>query len=212
MEKNILVFCAHADDEVIGCGGTIAKYAKEGKNVIVVVFSYGETSSPLIQKKITIESRVEETKLVSNMLGVKQSIFLGLPDAKIILKVKDKEVINSVRKIIKEYHPEKIFAHSPSDIHTDHQAVYSIVNKALENLDYPLYLFTIWSPFNMFKRNSPKLYVDISETMDLKIQALKSFESQLHFIYILLPFIKFKAKIHGLLIKKKYVEKFYKVK
>lgn len=47
-----MVFCAHPDDEVLGAGGTIAKYAREGKKVIAVIFSYGESSHPWMKKKI----------------------------------------------------------------------------------------------------------------------------------------------------------------
>ena len=54
----IMVFAAHPDDEVIGAGGTIAKYAREGRQVVSVIFSYGEGSDPASEPENIIQKRV----------------------------------------------------------------------------------------------------------------------------------------------------------
>ena len=61
----ILVFAAHPDDEVLGCGGTIAKCSREGRKVVTVIFSHGEGSDPL-----------KDQKIVSNKKGVSHSNLL----------------------------------------------------------------------------------------------------------------------------------------
>ena len=65
----VLVFAAHSDDEVIGCGGTIVKYSKEGKEVITVIFSSGEKSSPWLKKDYIIKNRKEEAKKIGEFMG-----------------------------------------------------------------------------------------------------------------------------------------------
>ena len=61
-KDTIMVMCAHSDDQIIGPGGTLTKYAKQGKIIITVIFSYGELSMPHIKKEIAIKTRVDEAK------------------------------------------------------------------------------------------------------------------------------------------------------
>ncbi len=213
--KNILVFCAHADDEVIGLGATIAKYAKENKNIIVVIFSYGESSHPLLKREITIETRVNESEKIGKSLGCKETIFLGISEGKISSKLNDGAFLNKLALLIKKYDPIKIFTHSSSDIfHPDHKAVNKVIIKVVDNLGlkYSLFTFPIWNPLPFLKRESPKLFVDVTKTFQKKIEAMKSFESQKIFTYPLLPIVYLRARIAGFEHNCKYAEKFYKIK
>ena len=67
--ETLLFLCAHNDDQLLGAGGTIAKYTKEGKKIITVIFSFGEMSNPLEQDIVTRRTRVIESKRVSTILG-----------------------------------------------------------------------------------------------------------------------------------------------
>src|SRR3989344_3560499 len=95
--ENILVFVAHNDDQIIGMGGTIANYIKEGKRIIVVLFSYGERSNPLIKPDVLKELRIKEALKVDKLLGIKKTIFLGLPDGKIKRHINDKGIHNIIK-------------------------------------------------------------------------------------------------------------------
>ncbi len=59
-KDTILVVCAHNDDQLFGAGGTLAKYVKEGKRVVVVIFSYGELSHPWLKKDSIQKTRLDE--------------------------------------------------------------------------------------------------------------------------------------------------------
>ena len=61
-KETIIVMSAHSDDFVIGAGGTIAEYIKQGKKVISIVFSYGEKSHPWLKEKVVQKFRIQETK------------------------------------------------------------------------------------------------------------------------------------------------------
>jgi len=213
--NNVLIFCAHADDEVVGAGATIAKYARENKNIIVVIFSYGESSNPLLKRKIAIETRVKESTEIGKSLGCKETIFLGVSEGKISKKLEDKDFLNKLSILIKKYDPIKIFTHTSSDIfHPDHKAVNQVIIKIIDDLrkKYSLFTFPIWNPLNFLKRENPKLFVDVTKTFEKKIDAMKSFESQKIFTYPLLPLVFLRAKIHGLQNNCKYAEKFYKIR
>jgi len=213
MAKNILIFCAHSDDESLGMGGTIAKYVAEGKKVIVVIFSYGEASLPHLKPEYVKEIRLKEIEEASKLLGTQEAIFLGLPDAKLKEYEGNREVITKVRKIIRKYNPEKIFTHSQTDPHHpgDHKAVHNIVTKAVKGIkkEYDLFNFEVW---NIFPENRPVMYVDISKYFKKKIKAISIFKSQWFSILLTIIPIYIRAKKFGLKAGYKYAEKFYKIR
>ena len=125
---------------------------------------------------------------------------------------KDKKQIETVQKLIKKYKPKKVFTHSASDPHKDHQAVYKTVKNVLNNKKIELYTFGVWNPINVIKTNLPRLIVDVSGTFRRKLKALKMFKSQKMVMFQLKPSIYLKAKIYGYVNKCKYAEVFYKEK
>lgn len=216
-QENIIVFGAHIDDESIAMGGTISKYSQEGKNVLVVVFTSGQSSNPLLKEEIITDIRFKEAKKIKKILGIKEFIILGLPDRTLNKHINDQKLINNVRKLIDEYKPVKIFTHASVDPHKDHQSVNRIIMKATNHEDfrhYNIYTFDVWNPWNLFnKRNVEKLVVDISDTFDIKLKAITSFKSQkIQGAYSLLPSVIFKAKAEGIHNSCKYAEKFFKVR
>ena len=128
-----------SDDEVLAAGGMIAKYSKAGKNVIVVIFSSGELSNPLMKEEVIIKERIKETKKVGKFLGVKETILFGISDRTLVKEVKKKKTLDKVEEIIHKYKPFKIFTHSHSDLHKDHRAVFNIVDKII--VLNPIYFF-----------------------------------------------------------------------
>ncbi len=213
MAENILVFCAHPDDEILGPGATIAKYASQGKNVQVVVFSYGEGSHPWLQKETTIEMRKKESIKAGQTVGYKKTYFLNLQEMKFREGFEKKNLKKKIRKIIKENEPTKIFVHSYDDPHPDHKQVNTLVLKLLREINYngEVYSFEVWNPFNIRGRDRPRLYVDVSKTFELKKKAISFFKSQKLSIYQLYPFMIIKAILNGFVIRKKYAESFYRI-
>ena len=72
MVKRLMIICAHPDDEIFGAGGTIAKYAAEGIEVITVIFSYGESSHPWLRKRFKVEVRKTESLKAGKAVGTKR--------------------------------------------------------------------------------------------------------------------------------------------
>ena len=214
MTQRILLFCAHPDDEVLGAGATIAKYTKEGNAVTVIIFSYGEKSHWWLKEKYTKEIRVKEAKTAGKLLGVKETLFLGLGDMKLPGETKREEVRIKVKEFIEKIHPQKIFTHSIDDaVYPDHKAVYRIIESVTRQLSYrpEVYTFDIWNPINIRHQHLPKLYVDVTATFRLKLKALGLFHSQRLAIFQLMPFVLIRAFKHGLASGCRFAERFYKI-
>ncbi len=213
-KETVMIICAHPDDEVLGAGGTIAKYHSEGKKVVAVIFSYGESSHWWLQKKYTIEMRVKECKDAGNILGTDDTIFLGLKDFDLKNEIEDEKNIDLLQKVVMRYFPEKIFTHSPDDIiYSDHKAVWDAVEKVLNRMHYrgDVYTFNIWGQDVRVSKN-PKLFVDISDTFNLKKKALKCFKSQHMYIFQLIMGSYWRAFRLGRMNKTKYAEVFTKIR
>ena len=214
MKETIMVFCAHPDDEVIGLGGTIAKYAKEGKNVIVIIFSYGEGSHPWLKKRVTVEIRVSEAKKAGKLLGCRETIFLGLKDTGVKKHGKEMEIEKKIENLLLKYKPSKIFTHSKDDPWIDHQSVYKIMNNVLEKTKFEgdVYSFDIWNPIKTKERNIPKMVIDITKEFKTKMKALSCFKSQKLSMILLYPVIYIRAILNGISVKGRFAEVFYKIR
>ncbi|MBU2561646.1 MAG: PIG-L family deacetylase [Nanoarchaeota archaeon] len=213
-QETIMVICAHPDDEIIGAGGTIAKYSKQGKRVIAVIFSYGEKSHWWLQKKHTVEMRVKESKTAGSIVGIEKTFFLGLKDFELREEVKDEKNLDPIENVILKYRPSKIFTHSPDDlIYSDHLAVWGAVDKVTDRIGYKgdIFVFNIWAKDVRLSKN-PKLFIDISDTFSLKWNALKCFRSQHMYIFQLYPGLLWRAFRSGLENRCRFAESFTKVK
>ncbi len=212
-KENIVVFCAHNDDQVLGAGGTLAKYARQGHNIITVIFSYGESSHPWLKKRITIEMRVKESLRADKIMNGKRIFYLGLKEGKFNKEIEDKKIKDKIMRIIKIVKPEKIFTHSRDDPHPDHRAVNSVIKELTKKIQYKgeVYAFDVWNPISIKNRNMPKLVVDISSTFHIKVKAFKEHKSQKLTMLFMMPLIYAKAMLNGLKYGFRYAEVFYKI-
>ncbi|MDP2749360.1 MAG: PIG-L deacetylase family protein [Nanoarchaeota archaeon] len=210
---NILVFCAHPDDEVLGVGSTIAKYAKEGYHITTVIFSYGESSHPWLQRKITVQTRVKESNSASSILGCAETLFLGLKEGQFLKQLNQRKAAYRIKELIKEKKPVKIFVHSIDDPHPDHKAMNKVILHlvAKSGIRTEVYTFDIWNPLNIRNRNLPLLVVDVSETYRVKARALQKFKSQKIAMFILIPLVYTKALINGFTHNLRFADVFYRV-
>ena len=202
-----------SDDLEIGMGATIAKYKEEGKEVIGVIFSSGEKSSPWLKKDYVVESRREEAKKIGEFIGCKETIFFGLKDMKLEEEVKNPKVRKAIINIVNYFKPASIFVHSKFDPHSDHKAVNKIVFNTLEDIDKDkkinVYVYEVW---NVLNETHPRMYVDVTKTFHKKIEAMKKFKTQKLYIYLLMLPVVIRAWLCGFHAKCRYAERFYKIR
>ncbi len=211
--ETILIFSAHNDDQVIGAGGTIAKYAKEGKEVITYIFSFGEASHPHLHKEAIIKKRIQELHQGDEILDITKSVLLGIKEGDFFNEFTKKNRREVIIRAIEEKKPTKIFTHSSDDPHPDHKAVNNIILSILNEVQYKgeILTFDVWNPFNVRNRNQPKLVVDVTETFHAKIKALKCHESQFIALMTMIPSIYIRGIVHGLKYGARYCEQFTKI-
>ncbi len=207
-KENIVFFCAHNDDQLLGAGGTIKKYADEGKNVYTYIFSFGETSHPHIKPRLVARMREKESIEASKILGDRIQYF-GIEEGKFIESITPAVMA----RIIRDKNPTKIFTHAPDDPHSDHQAVFKLSIEAAKRAEFEgdFYSFDIWNIFSFKTREFPKLFVDVSKTFKYKIKAFDEHKSQLNTKVTLGWSFYFKALMNGWNNHCKYAEVFHKI-
>ncbi len=212
MTDKILVVCAHSDDQILGPGGTLAKYAKQGKKIKTIIVSYGESSHPHLKNEVTMKIRSNEAIEADNIIGGNGVNFIGIKEGSFL---KNQSTIKkSILNFLNNYKPNKIFTHSDEDPHPDHRAVTKILLSQMDALDYDadVYMFDVWNIFRIRKRDLPKMYEDISSTFSIKLKALKCFSSQWLTMIFLLWTIYLRAIKNGFVVRKRFAERFYKIR
>lgn len=209
--NKILVIAPHPDDEVLGCGGTIAKFSKINEVFLCVVT---KAYSPEWSRRF-IRNRQQEIEKVNKILSIKKTFFLDFPTVK-LNTIPQKEINEAISKIIKEVKPDTIFIPHKGDVNSDHRIVFesSLVavrpNKQKINkvLSYETLSSTEWG--QAIDTFIPNIYVDISKTFDKKIKAMKVYKSELKKAPHprSLEIIEALAKKRGSEIQAKYAEAF----
>ena len=212
--ETVFIFSAHSDDFVIGCGGTIAKYAAAGINVRCYVFSYGENSHPWMAASEVKEMRAKECYEASKVLGCDTKIF-DLNELQFRADAKRKGTVKFLEKQVAMYKPSKIFVHSKEDPHPDHKAVHALCMQLIGRLNSysfvpDVFVYSVWNPFE-FKTKYPILFVDVKDTFEIKLESMRKFPSQR--VHVLFPvfLLLFRAFRDGFFSGHKLAEKFYLV-
>lgn len=184
---NILVVSPHHDDEVIGCGGTIAKHHGKGDKVFVVYITAGWSGLPEIKsKEKAIKIREREVHNACKILGVQKAIFLREDDRDIYNK--KGKIIQKLIKVIRDTKPSLIYAPHPNEKDIEHRITYEVIKEAawLSKSSYlpklgasiksikAIYLYEVWTPMKDFF-----IREDITSVVDVKTKALLSYKSQL---------------------------------
>ena len=189
MMKNILVIVAHADDEVLGCGGTIAKMIQKG-SVVHVAFLADGVSSRDQNHEISLanlSARQECARKASNILGVNSYHFGNFPDNQMDT-VPLLEIVNNIENLICKYRPDTIITHHSGDLNIDHQLTHKAVYTACRPqkghfvktiLHIEVASSTEWQAANITPHFCPNLFVDISRTLEQKLTALEMYKDEL---------------------------------
>lgn len=190
-KEMILVVAAHPDDEVLGCGGTIAWHTNQGDNVIVLILADGVGSRQELgeQKKNTseIEERQLNAKNANKILGVKELILLSYQDNQMD-SVSLLDVVQEIEHVIDVHNPNIIYTHNSSDVNIDHRVVHDAViaacrpqpgNNIQQLLFFEIPSSTEWRPPASRAMFSPNWYTDISDTLSIKLEALSTYEAEL---------------------------------
>jgi LmbE family N-acetylglucosaminyl deacetylase len=223
MNKKILIVAAHPDDEVLGCFGTVARLIKEGYEAYTLILGEGKTSRDknrdVVNKQDEIEVLNSEIQKANDIIGIKKVFIESFPDNRFD-SVDLLDIIKVVSKVKEEVKPDIIFTHYEHDLNIDHQITYKAVITATRPMEdevtKEIYSFEILSSteWNYPLSFSPDTYFNIESTLDLKIGAMKEYESELcqYPHPRSLEGIELNAKYQGMRVGKKYVEAFKSIR
>lgn len=186
--KTVLVVAAHPDDEVLGCAGVVADYVNNGIGVSILILGEGVTSRFEERKKDARKRALAQIRQSVNdaagILGVKKTFIFDFPDNRFDT-VALLDIVKTIESVKNEVRPDIVYTHHYNDLNIDHRIAYDAVLTACrpikEETVKEIYSFEIpssteWNYPYVF---SPNIFVDITGTIDKKIEALKAYRTEL---------------------------------
>jgi LmbE family N-acetylglucosaminyl deacetylase len=188
--RSILIIAAHPDDEVLGCGGTIAKLADEGATIHVAYLADGVFSrvgDTVVQQEELHVRRMASQK-ACDILGVKSVFFGDFPDNRMDT-VALLDIIRPIEAMVGKYQPDTVFTHHAGDVNIDHRRISEAVVTACRPqrghpvktlLRFEVPSSTEWQLPGSASAFTPNWFVNISDTLGRKLAALDVYAAELH--------------------------------
>jgi N-acetylglucosamine malate deacetylase 1 len=182
--SRVLVLATHPDDEVLGCGGVIARHAAAGDDVHVVIMTRG------VEELFTAERVArtrEELAAAHKILGVKIATFLDFPAPRLDT-VPGHQLADALVGQLREIRPDVFYIPHQGDLHSDHKATYWAALVAARPtggaspsriLCYETLSETEWGAPTSADAFVPTVFVDIAEYIPIKLRAMACYETQL---------------------------------
>jgi LmbE family N-acetylglucosaminyl deacetylase len=199
--QRILVLAPHTDDGELGCGGSIARFCAEGKEVYYSAFCMCAKSLPPDTPSDTLE---KECKKATASLGVPASNLILFDYEVRELPNSRQQILEEMLQMQKNIRPDLVFIPAAADIHQDHQVVYQEGMRAFRNVTTAGYELP-WNNYS-FRTN---YFVSFNDDMlSKKVNALRLYISQSHRSYMQEEFIRSLATVRGLQSGSRYAEAF----
>lgn len=185
--NKVLVIAAHSDDEVLGCGGTIARHTAEGDQVHVIYMTDGVSSRDNQQNYLDTQVRNDAALNACEILGIEKSYQFNFPDNQMDT-VSLLSLTQAIEKIVSTYQPNIIYTHHHGDLNIDHQLTLKATLTACRPqpmcrvekiLAFEVPSSTEWNHPEKQTQFSPQHFVDISQYADTKREALEAYASEM---------------------------------
>ncbi len=180
----VAVIAPHPDDEILGCGGAVARHVDQGDEVHVIVASRG---MPEIFPPEEIDGTRQELRAAHEVLGVSAAHFLDFPAPKLDV-VPGHELADGLTGLLGDLRPEVLYVPHWGDLHGDHRAVFDASLVAARPvgaysvrrlLCYETLSETEWAGPRTSEAFTPSVFVDIAAVLDRKLKAMACYRSQL---------------------------------
>ena len=188
---NIAVIAAHPDDEILGCGGTIARHSLENDVVNVLILAEGITSRTRGEEATDssgeLRALANAARTASEIVGASSLRLYQFPDNRMD-SVALLDVVKVVEEFINEYRPSLVYTHAASDLNIDHRITHEAVVTACRPLPgstvetllyFEVVSSTDWRSSATGNGFSTNWYVDISCTLQKKLEALRAYSSEM---------------------------------
>jgi len=185
--NKVLVVAAHADDEILGCGGTMAKHADAGDDVAVLFMTDGVGARPNGCSEDDVTIRESAAIKALNTVGARLLGRLDLPDNSMDLLARI-EIIQLLEPFIQSFQPNIIYTHHGGDLNVDHRRVLEAVLTACrpqpsvrvdEIYSFEVASSTAWYGSSLAEGFEPHCYVDITDQLERKLEALQAYQQEM---------------------------------
>jgi LmbE family N-acetylglucosaminyl deacetylase len=186
--KKILIVAAHPDDEILGCGGTVARLVKAGYEASTLILGEGVTARDKQrnrQKRLAEIKKLKNTTLLADRaIGVSKVFFYDFPDNRFD-SIPLLDIVKVVEEVKNKIGPEIVFTHFARDLNIDHCLTYQAVITATRPQPgervKEIYSFEILSSteWNYPLAFSPNVFSDISLTLKDKVRAMQAYRKEL---------------------------------
>jgi LmbE family N-acetylglucosaminyl deacetylase len=185
MHSSVLVLAAHPDDEVLGCGGTMARLATGGTLVHVAFLADGVTAREAAPDDLAL--RRAAARKACEILGATSVCFGNLPDNRLDSTAL-LDIVRPIEELIAQYRPDTVFTHHAGDLNVDHRRVHEAAVTACRPqhghpvktlLSFEVPSSTEWQPPGSGHPFVPNWFIDISASLDRKLAALDAYAGEL---------------------------------
>ena len=190
-KRKILVFAAHPDDEILGCGGSAAKWVTQGHEVHFIIMSEGVTARDVKRNRNKRYDKISKLQVAARksakILGVKSIKLFDFPDNRMD-SVDLIDIVKKIEKQIRILKPDTVVTHHHGDLNVDHKIVHEAVltscrpqknNTVKRILSFEVPSSTEWTSPNKKTTFTPNHFEDISRTLKLKLRALKEYKMEM---------------------------------
>jgi LmbE family N-acetylglucosaminyl deacetylase len=186
---NVLIIAAHPDDEVLGCGGTIRRLANEGHDVFIAILGEGITSRYAQVGQIDrelVKQLHARSRLVAALLGAKEVVPYSLPDNRFDT-VPLLDVVKTIEDLILRVKPSTVYTQHGGDLNVDHVVTHRATMTATRPVagcsvrtvySYEVGSSSEWAFQQFSPAFQPNVFMDISGSLEMKIQAMQTYESE----------------------------------
>lgn len=187
---DILILAAHPDDEVLGCGGTIAKHTENGDRVHIVILAEGitsRTSSTSDDVKNACANLHSCAHDAASILGIDSLELLGLPDNRLDTLCQ-LDLVQLIEERISAISPHTVYVHHSGDVNIDHRRIHEacitacrplVSNSVKQLLGFEVASSTEWQTPGSQPFFNPNYFVDITNQWPKKLQALRCYASEM---------------------------------
>jgi LmbE family N-acetylglucosaminyl deacetylase len=178
-----LVVAPHPDDEILGCGGTIARLTDAGAETFVAVVTEGKPPAYPVEFVGRVQQEAREAHA---LLGVKETFWLGMPAAA-LTETAHSALNSTLYQIVARLRPKTLIIPFLGDIHVDHQLIFtsSLVAARPHHENYPELILayetlseTNWNAPYLTPAFTPNVFIEISDQLERKLDAMRCFGSQ----------------------------------